>query len=76
MNIGMGLSSGEKQLMKLANKKQGESISIDVLCNLDIQNRRLANKIIDELSLIKDETLIDSKINEVNLTKNPIEFTY
>lgn len=76
MIVGMGLSSGEKQLLELANKSKGDSVSINDVCNLDKRNIRLADKIIDELSLIKDETLVSAKSTDVNIVKSPIGLAY
>lgn len=54
--VGLPLSSGEKQLLELANKSTGQTVMFNEVEKLDKRNLNIANQIIEHLDLKRYET--------------------
>ncbi len=66
------MSSGQKQLIDLANKEPGEEITIDDVDKLDLDNLELASFIVDTLDLEPNQEVLNfsQEIDTVVMNKN------
>lgn len=73
--IDLPLSSGQKQLLNLANKSKGQIIGINDIDKLDKRNLNIAKKVIEQNNLQKDKPLLDYELEQKELSKYQL-YTY
>lgn len=73
--IDLPLSSGQKQLLELANKPSGQNVGINDIDKLDKRNLKIANSVIEQNNLQKDKSLLDYEVEQKEINKYKL-YTY